>query len=271
MKTLGSTVPRTGPVFVPAACVHAGSTRVTGVRTGGMRECRGPPQRTHDVDRSASRGTHNTQHTTHNTQHTTHNTQHTTHNTQHTTHNTQHTPHATQNTKHTTHTEHTQQTHTHTTDTTHTTTATTTNTTTTTATTTNTTTTTTTATATATATPTTHNPQPTTHNPDRFGDRFFELLFTETSCGRPFVLNTPLVRAPPKAAERATPPCILEVCTDERHNGPGRVIAPDLTGSEGGQGRGEKYVTHYTAEFRTTPPPLPPPGGKHRVPQDERR
>ena len=41
-----------------------------------------------------------------------------------------------------------------------------------------------------------------------------------------------------EAAKRATPPCIFEVCTDERRYGPVRVQAPSLTRSECGQGRG---------------------------------
>ena len=38
---------------------------------------------------------------------------------------------------------------------------------------------------------------------------------------------------------RATPPCISEVCTDERRHGPVRVQAPHLTRSEYGQGHGQ--------------------------------
>ena len=42
-----------------------------------------------------------------------------------------------------------------------------------------------------------------------------------------------------EAAKRATPPCLLEVCTDERRDGPGRSDAPYRpTGPENSQGEG---------------------------------
>ena len=75
--------------------------------------------------------------------------------------------------------------------------------------------------------------------------------------------------------QRATPPCLLAVCTDERRNGPCRVSAPQRTAPEEGKGREEEREVHYTAALRRTVPPPEPelfdlfeePGGGAARPQ----
>ena len=59
--------------------------------------------------------------------------------------------------------------------------------------------------------------------------------------------------------EGATPPCLPQVCTDERRNGPCRVsVSTTAHSARRFQGPEERYELNYTATIRSNlPPPSP--------------